>query len=214
MVVLFGAEKGGVGKSTLAVNMAAMRAARDIDVLLVDADVQGSAQRWIELRGKQDPVVTCVALYGRTLADQIRELKRKYTDIIIDTRGSDSYELRAAMLVADLLVTPVMPSVFDYFSLAKMDRLAGEVKELNTQLRAVVVINGAPTNVKQTDAADLRESMTELEHYTVLMTVVKFRKAYKTSVLAGQAVVENLGNGEKAVMEMMELYSEIFMGEV
>ncbi len=50
MIVLVGGEKGGTGKTTLAINLAALRAIRGRDVLLVDTDPQGSASGWVLTR--------------------------------------------------------------------------------------------------------------------------------------------------------------------
>lgn len=210
MIILFGAEKGGVGKSTIAVNMAAMRAATR-DVLLIDTDRQGSAQQWASIR-KSKPIA-CVAMYGGTLSSQVRAMAPKYDDIIIDAGGRDSAELRAAMLVADVIVTPSMPSQFDIFTLAAMDNLVGQAKAFNENLRAVILVNGAPTNARQTDAADMREALSDMASYKVLQTIVKSRKAYRLCAMTGLAVTEFDQPDEKAVEEMKSLFEEVF-GEI
>ena len=69
MILLIGGEKGGTGKTTVATNLAALRAAAGHDVLLVDTDRQGSAAAWCQLRAEhpQLPQVACVQLFGKTV---------------------------------------------------------------------------------------------------------------------------------------------------
>src|SRR6516165_3285835 len=102
MIVLVGGEKGGVGKTTLAVNLAAMRARAQHDVLLADADKQASANLWANIRDQEkvDPPVRCVQKRGKGLAADVRDLATRYEDIVIDAGGQDSIELRAAMTIA------------------------------------------------------------------------------------------------------------------
>ena len=67
MIVLVGGEKGGTGKTTLATNLAALRAASGADVLLVDTDRQGSASFWAATRDENDALaaVPCVQVFGK-----------------------------------------------------------------------------------------------------------------------------------------------------
>ena len=64
MVILFAGQKGGCGKSTLATNVAAWLAVNKYDVILLDADRQGTSSRWAEYREETDfPIVHCVQKY-------------------------------------------------------------------------------------------------------------------------------------------------------
>ena len=114
MIVLVGGEKGGVGKTTLAVNLAAMRARAQHDVLLVDADKQASANLWANIRDQEkvDPPVRCVQKRVKGLAADVRDLATRYEDIVIDAGGQDSVELRAAMTIAALAIFPIQPCIF------------------------------------------------------------------------------------------------------
>lgn len=212
MIVLFGGEKGGTGKSTMAVIQAAMRALKGRDVALVDADGQKSALKWAAIRteDKIEPAITCFALYGNTLAEQIRGLAGKFDDIVIDTRGADAPELRSAMLVADVLVTPGQPSQFDLFTLATMDRLVRDARSFNPKLQARILVNQAPTNAASTEAEDMRQMCAELDEYTLLQTTVKSRKAYRQVAKEGRACHEADRPDEKAIAEMEQLSLEIW----
>jgi chromosome partitioning protein len=76
MLVLIGGEKGGTGKSTLAINLAAERALAGRDVLLVDTDLQGSASYWAQVRDEVGitPRVACVQKFGKGLQTELKDL--------------------------------------------------------------------------------------------------------------------------------------------
>ena len=161
MILLCGAEKGGVGKSTIGVNMAAMAAQKGRDVLLVDADKQLSSSMWAALRKglNEDtlPVVTTVQLTGKNLHQEVKALVPKFQDIVIDAGGRDSVELRAALLIADRLLVPVRPSQFDLWSLATIDRLVNDAQVINPDLSVYVVLNFASTNPSVKEAEEARQ---------------------------------------------------------
>jgi chromosome partitioning protein len=210
-VTCFGGEKGGSGKSTLAVSYAALLAGDGRDVLLVDADIQASASKWNGIRDAEQitPRITCVSIYGDSLANQIRALTPKYDDIVIDTRGADAAELRSAMLVANTLITPAQTSQFDIFTFATMDRLVEQARGFNPDMRALALINRAPTNAKSTEVADMREALSTLRHYTLLDRPVSERKAFRETARDGRAVTEYIRPDQKAVAELQALAQEI-----
>ena len=138
MIVLVGGQKGGVGKTTLAVNLAAMRSRAGRDVLLVDADRQGSANLWAGIR-HEDPrnaPVPCVQKVGKGLAADIRDLATRYEDVVMDAGGQDSVELRAAMAIAEFALFPIQPSIFDAATLETLAELVAQAQALNTRLVA------------------------------------------------------------------------------
>ena len=111
MILTIGNIKGGVGKTTLAVNLAILRALAGRDVLLVDGDEQGTAVSFTDLRNEElgAPGYTAVSLQGAAVHTQVRQMASKYDDIVIDVGGRDTGSLRAALTVADRLLVPVQP---------------------------------------------------------------------------------------------------------
>lgn len=211
-VIVIGGEKGGTGKTTLAVNLAVERA-RTRSVLLVDADKQGSASQWAAIRsqqGRHSSGITCVAVYGDRLSDQVRELAARWDDVLIDTRGADAPELRSAMLVADLLVTPVQASQFDLFAMGTTNALVAQARGFNRGLQALAVINRAPTHATASDADDAREALGELPNYRIADSIIRERKAFRRCASLGCSVAELDPLDSKAALEMAALAAEVW----
>ncbi len=120
MIIVVGGIKGGSGKTTVATNVAVIRASEGADVLLVDADDQETASDFTILRNEQmaeGAGFTSIKLTGAAVRTETLRLKRKYDDIIIDVGGRDTTSQRAALSVADLLLVPFIPRSFDVWTL-------------------------------------------------------------------------------------------------
>lgn len=213
MIVLFGAEKGGVGKTTAAVQMARERAAAGRDVLLIECDKQLSAAKWAKTRNdeKVRPSVPCVSLFGDDVAEQVRGLAGRYEDIVIDTPGHDSVEMRSAMMVADKLITPIRTSQFDIDTLMTMNKLVRDVRaSLNPAIKAYILINGASTNVRSKREQGVREMLEQLANYNgVLDSRLCHRQAFELVAEQGRAVTEFSGD-RKAADEICALATEVW----
>src|SRR5690348_11970949 len=111
MILTVGNTKGGVGKTTLAVNVAIARAIAGLDVLLVDGDEQRTAMTFTELRAEHggSPGYATVALEGSAIRTQVRQLAPKYDDVVIDVGGRNTGSLRAALVVSDIVLIPMQP---------------------------------------------------------------------------------------------------------
>jgi len=214
MIILFGGEKGGTGKTSLAVNLAAMRARAGYDVLLVDADRQESAASWSAVRDQAgvEPRVPVVQKFGSSLAQEVKGLAEKYQDVIIDTGGRDSTELRAALVVADRFFVPIRPSQFDLWALEKVTVLVEECRPINPNLEAIVLVNLASTHPRVEELAETREYLNELAGVSLARTVLRERIAFRRAARDGLAVVELRPADPKAAAEMESLYAEVFNG--
>ncbi|MEW6521901.1 MAG: AAA family ATPase [Thermodesulfobacteriota bacterium] len=212
-ITVFGGEKGGTGKTTLAVNIAAMLARKGKDVLLLDTDRQGTASFWSTVREEEniEPRVACVQKFGKGLPAQVRDLAERYDEIIIDAGGRDSMELRYALGVADRAYIPVQPFQFDIWTIRQMDTLVEMAKGLNEELAAFIVLNRVATNPAIREDRETREFITreDFQHLTLAESMIRDRIAFRKAARDGLAVVE-YGQDRKAVNEMNQLYEEIY----
>ena len=132
MIVAVLGEKGGTGKTTLATNLAGLRATAGLQVLLVDADRQGSASYWAEhRRTTARPAVTCLQKFGRALGRDLRALAPRYDDIIVDVAAGDSPDLEAVLRLATRVLIPVQPAGLDIWTLGLLDARVGEAQAVN-----------------------------------------------------------------------------------
>jgi len=209
MIVLIGAEKGGVGKSTLATNLAVHLAHHGVDVVVLDTDGQATCARFIERRDEAGilPLVPCIQRTG-DVASTLRDLSRRYQIIVVDAGGRDSREMRSAMAVANLMIVPTRASQADLETLPKVNELVGLARGLNPDLKVSAVLSMAPSNPVIREAEDARELMTQFEQLELADTVIRDRKVYRDALLSGHGVVE-LGNSQ-ARAEIQLLAQEFF----
>jgi chromosome partitioning protein len=212
MIVLIGGEKGGTGKTTIATNLAAMCVLNNKDTLLIDTDKQGSASSWIATRQFNDikPDISSIQKFGNNLYSQVIDLSNRYGEIIIDAGGRDSVELRSAMTVANKVYIPIQASQFDIWTLNLIDRLVSEVKVVNPNLEAFIVLNRASTNPSLNEINEAREVILEFDNLKLSPSVVRDRVAYRKAAKKGHSVVELDKKDEKASHEIGELYKEIY----
>jgi chromosome partitioning protein len=215
MIILIGGEKGGTGKTTLATNIAAMRALAGQDVLLIDSDPQGSANYWAQNRDELaiKPRIACVQKFGKGLAMEVKDLAQRYQDIIIDAGGRNSVELRSALVVVDRVYIPVQPSQFDVWTLNSMNTLVETAKGFNPELCAKVVISRASTNPSVQESEETRKLLKDFPNLEPLELIIRDRIAYRKAAKEGRAVTELKPKETKAYEEMTALYNEIFHHE-
>jgi chromosome partitioning protein len=213
MIVAILGEKGGTGKTTLATNLAGMRATEGHDVLLLDADRQGSASYWAEKRGDAHadlPAVQSVQKFGEGLMRTVRDMARRYSDIIIDAGAGDSREGESALRVADLAIIPVQPAGLDVWTLGLIDDRVGEVRAVHPTLVAYVVLNRTSPNPKDHDADEAREAIGGCVHARLAAGAICDRVAVKRAAPAGLTVLEYKPFDGKAAHEMQQLYTLAF----
>lgn len=212
MIVLIGGEKGGTGKTTLATNLAQMRAARGHDVLLVDTDKQESASSWASLRAEEgiNPTITAVQKLGKNITRDLLDLAKRYDDLVIDAGGRDSFELRAALVATEQIFIPVQASQFDVWTLGNMAELVEQAQVLNPRLRAFVVLNRASPNPSVSEAKEAESLLDDFPALTFCGVTLRDRIAFRKASSAGQGVEELHPKDPKAIDEITRLYEIVF----
>jgi chromosome partitioning protein len=211
MIMVCGGIKGGSGKTTLATNLAVIRAAAGHDVLLVDADDQETASDFTIQRnaqtGDKAGYSTC-KLGNEAVRTEINRAKTKYEDIIVDTGGRDTRSQRAALVVADILLVPFVPRSFDIWTVEKVGALVEDVRTLNPELRAYVFLNRADATGQENEEA--KSILADASALTYLDIALGYRKAFGKAAAQGMAVTELRPQDSKASAEIMALYGHIF----
>lgn len=210
-IILLGSQKGGCGKSTLAVNIAGWLAHQGKDVILVDADPQGSSARWAQDRQenielKHIPHVQASGNINQTL----RDLASRYDYVVADTAGRDSRELRTGMVIADLLLSPSRPSQYDLDTLPHLTEVFLQAQDMNPNLKGYLVLNMCPTNPVIKEADDAKTYLSEFPEFGVATSLVYDRKAFRDCISEGKTVFEWKDN--KAKREISALIEEVFHG--
>ena len=213
-ILLIGNSKGGVGKSTLAIQIAISRALTGRDVLLVNADRQRSSEDAIAQRGEAEvspAIAICSYTEGRVLRAQVLHQRDKYDDIIIDAGGRDSSALRAAMAIADVMLVPYAPNTFDVWALEELGELINEVQGVREkQLPIHAVLNLADPNRTSRDNAEARDAIADIPQLQYLDTPIVRRKAYSNASGFGLHVSEIKSKNIKAIQEIEKLTQSLF----
>ncbi|WP_431860100.1 division plane positioning ATPase MipZ [Azospirillum sp.] len=217
-IILVGNEKGGAGKTTNAVNIAAMAVADGLDTILVDADPrQHSAAKWAEQRKEfhpEAPLVRCVTVTGKDIRPELKDFANRYQVVVVDTGAQDSPELRAAATIAQVLLVPTPPDPLELWELPKIEAIYERAKVLNPELRLVLVVNRIPYQNSERAPGEvvdwMKENVPDLPSESLVPTTG--RAAYGKATSEGLAVFEVQKRDTKAVTEMRRLFREVMNG--
>lgn len=201
MIIGVLSQKGGVGKTTIAVNLAATFAKSGLRVLLVDADPQGSALQWSAARDAE-PLFSVIGMPKVTLHRDLPDIAQDYHVVIIDGAPRVNELGRAAIMASDEVLIPVQPSPYDIWAAAETVKLIQEAQQFKPELRGSFVINRKIANTAI--GRDVTEALASFEGIPVLRTALHQRVIYAESAGQGLSVLEVDPRGE-AAREVAEL---------
>lgn len=208
MITLIASQKGGPGKTTVAMNLAVEYARQGRDTILVDADPQRSAARWHSDRvdAGHEPTFACVEKIGN-VRETLLDLAGRYDEVVVDVAGRDSQEMRTGMTAAGRLVVVIRPSQLDLDTLEHMADVIGQARDFNPELEVRGLLAQVPTNPSVTERVDAAGYLSDFPAIVALQTVIHERKVYRDVVGEGLGVVES--TNPKARAEIQELAAEL-----
>jgi len=189
-------EKGGTGKSTLAVHLAVCGSRQGKAVAVIDLDPQASTASWCERRAGGD--IAVVAATAQELPRLLAEARKQGADLVlIDTAGRSDVTTAHVIEAADLVLIPCRPSIYD---LEASQRTADQIKKAGGK-RAAFVLNAVPPRGSR--AHEAREALEPV----LPVSPIELHQlvAYSDALNDGRSVEELEPTG-KAAAEIRELY--------
>jgi chromosome partitioning protein len=208
MIISFVNQKGGVGKTTTAINLAASLKRKNYSLVFIDADPQGSAMQWHAVEGNK--AFDVVHSPGPVDETDIEELAAGYDYVLIDAPPAIGDITRSILEVSDLAIIPLSPSSLDVWSCWGTLEMIEEVRRENPELKVRLLINRKIPGTRV--AKEARETV-EVFDMDILDTELCQRVAYIDSMTAGVSVMQ-YAPGSKAAEEIEGLCEEITLEEV
>ena len=202
MIIVLGSQKGGVGKSTLAVSIAAYLMTLGKRVLIVDADDQKSVLTWYNNRPENLPHIPVTGATGN-IKSMLKEHEKSYDFVIADCAGRDSAEMRSGLMAADVFISPLRPSQMD------LDVVPHTCSVFNEAVRGYLVLNMTPTNMFVNEANQAAEVLKDFPEMKLSSSRVCDRKAHRDAWAESMTIFET--QNTKAQVEIAALVKEIIL---
>ena len=202
-VISFLNQKGGVGKSTLSINVAACLALLGQKVLLIDADKQGTASTWVSLR--HETKFQVVSMARENMARDALRIAADFDFTVIDGPPQAETISRSCIVASDLVVVPIEPGGASRWSSDLTVRQLKEAQELKPTLKCGFVVSrkigstvlGRDSRVMAADAG-----------IPIFDAEIEQRIAYAEALTMGKTIFEWSGGGP-AVIDIQNLTHEL-----
>jgi chromosome partitioning protein len=211
-IIIVTNQKGGAGKTTAAVHLAGTAVRRGFKTLLIDADKQGTATKWVAQaeEGQAHKIrVMGLAMAEAKIAQEVKQYVEDYELVIVDCPPSvDSPIPQVMLMIADLAIVPIVPKPGDLWASTDLLELAERATAVNLDLKvrllgSNVIANLAMSKHSLNSMAAMRESA------PLFKTKLHQRTAYVEAMLTGDSVHYFGGSAKTAVNEIESLFDEV-----
>jgi chromosome partitioning protein len=185
MIISLVNQKGGVGKTTVAINLAGGLAETGNRIMVVDSDPQGSVIQWQSIA--VDSEFEVLHLPGAHLKKELKTLGRRYDFIVIDSPPAIEEITRAAIEVSNLAIIPIAPSPFDIWSSKETIALVKALGKRYRKLSARILIYRKIPGTRL--GKEAREAMRSY-NLDILSTEISQRIVFVEAMIAGLSVLK------------------------
>lgn len=215
MIISIVGQKGGVGKSTIAVLIGAELHRRGVNVLMVDSDVQGTVTTWSEAAANANQSIPTVVAMGENMAKDILKMAPSYDVVIVDTPGTlddKNRKFQIALQLSDLAIVPVGMGAPEVFASSSTIQEVEIAQVRNPDLDARLLLNRID---KRTDIGKKGRAVYE-QQFDIKLFDSQIPRAVSIEefMMTGTGLVQYIGKRKaesKAIMglidEMMAMYS-------
>lgn len=199
-------QKGGVGKTTIAVNLSYGIAVKRFRVLLIDSDPQGSVKAWQGVSGES--AFSIIHYAQDNLYKEINTLAKGYDYVIIDGPPGKESITKSILTISDLVIIPIRPSILDLWSSQEIIDLVKEAGELNPRIKGMLLVSQKAPGTRI--GKEAKESLGGYD-LDIFNTEINLRIAYAEAMINGKAVMEYDPESE-ASKEIVNLTKEVLKG--